>query len=240
MKRLTVSLATTLAIAIASPLSATSAEPSESHIEREYIEWADIWIPGADRNDKPHVLLIGNSITRGYHPEVEKALDDRAYVARLSTSKSLGDPAYLEEVENVLKHISFDIIHFNNGLHGMGYTEQEYDRDFPMLLALFKRYAPDARLIWANCTPLFQGEDMTVVTQQSLRGTARNQIGRRHALTAGIEINHLDSVMYGHPEYYIGGDGVHPLPAGYSALAAQVISILEKHLPKVTTRLEKQ
>ncbi|WP_300300702.1 SGNH/GDSL hydrolase family protein [uncultured Muribaculum sp.] len=209
----------------------TTAQTGSTHIEREYIEWADIWIPGANRTDKPHVLLIGNSITRGYHPEVEKALEDRAYVGRISTSKSLGDPAYLDEVESVLKHTRFDIIQFNNGLHGMEYSEEEYDKAFPELLGLFRKYAPDALLIWANCTPLYEGEGMTRLKQQSLRGTARNGIARRHVLPLGIEINALDTVMTGHPEYYIGGDGSHPLPAGYSALARQVISTLEKHLP---------
>ena len=232
MKKTVLLLTTAFTIAF-SPIHSTinAAEPASGHIAREYIEWADIFIPGANRTDKPHVLLLGNSITRGYHPEVEKALEERAYVGRLSTSKSLGDPAYLEEVEQVLKNTSFDVIHFNNGLHGMDYTEEEYDRAFPELLALFAKYAPDARLIWANCTPLYEKEDMTRLTKQSMRGTARNEIARRHIKPLGIEINPLDKVMAGHTEYYIGGDGCHPVPAGYSALAAQVVSVLDKYLP---------
>ena len=43
------------------------------------------------------VLLLGNSITRGYHPKVEKLLEGKAYVGRLSGSKSVGDPALLDE-----------------------------------------------------------------------------------------------------------------------------------------------
>ena len=49
-------------------------------IAREYIEWSDIWIPGANKTDLPHVLLIGNSITRGYYGKVEAALKEKAYV----------------------------------------------------------------------------------------------------------------------------------------------------------------
>ena len=33
---------------------------------RERIEWADIWVTDADKDDLPRVLLIGDSITRGY------------------------------------------------------------------------------------------------------------------------------------------------------------------------------
>lgn len=208
-----------------------AADPATPHIEREYIEWADIYIPGANKSDKPHVLLLGNSITRGYHPEVSSILEDRAYVGRLSTSKSLGDPAYLEEVENVLKNTRFDIIHFNNGLHGMNYSDEEYDKAFPQLLALFRKYAPDARLIWANCTPLYQGENMSEFQADTRRGIIRNKIAARHVTPLGIEINPLDSLMCAHPEYYLGGDGAHPMPVGYTALAKQVSDVLSKYLP---------
>ena len=39
---------------------------AQQKIVREHIEWSDVWIPGANKTDLPHVLLIGNSITRGY------------------------------------------------------------------------------------------------------------------------------------------------------------------------------
>ena len=63
---------------------------AQEHIAREYIEWSDVWLTGANQTDKPHVLLLGNSITRGYHPKVEKLLEGKAYVGRLSGSKSVG------------------------------------------------------------------------------------------------------------------------------------------------------
>ena len=84
---------------------------AQEHIAREYIEWSDVWLTGANQTDKPHVLLLGNSITRGYHPKVEKLLEGKAYVGRLSGSKSVGDPALLDEVAAILKHNHFDVIH---------------------------------------------------------------------------------------------------------------------------------
>jgi hypothetical protein len=44
------------------------------------------------------VLLIGNSITGGYGPKVPDGLKGKVSVARLTTSKSLGDPALPAEV----------------------------------------------------------------------------------------------------------------------------------------------
>lgn len=118
---------------------------AQEHIAREYIEWSDVWLTGANQTDKPHVLLLGNSITRGYHPKVEKLLEGKAYVGRLSGSKSVGDPALLDEVAAILKHNHFDVIHFNNGLHGFDYTEEEYAEAFPEYVALIRKYAPDAQ-----------------------------------------------------------------------------------------------
>ena len=48
---------------------------------RERIEWADIWVTDADKSDLPRVLLIGDSITRGYFDGVEKPLAGKAYFA---------------------------------------------------------------------------------------------------------------------------------------------------------------
>ena len=65
---------------------------------RESIEWLDVWMPDTNDSGLPRILLIGNSITRGYYPEVQKILTGKAYVARLTTSKSIGDPALSKEI----------------------------------------------------------------------------------------------------------------------------------------------
>lgn len=201
-------------------------------VEREFIEWSDVWIPGADKQDLPHVLLIGNSITRGYYPEVEKALSGKAYVGRLSCSKSVGDPALLDEVTVVLKHNHFDVIQFNNGLHGSGYTEEDYDKAFPKLIKLIRKYAPHARLVWATITPVRCGDDMKDFTPFTERVKVRNGIALKHVRKAGIPVNDLWSVVIDHPEYYQGGDGTHPVAAGYAALAAQVSKVISEALER--------
>jgi len=206
---------------------------AREHIEREYIEWTDVWLPGAERADLPHILIIGNSITKGYTPKVEKALEGRAYVGRFSNSKCLGDPALLDELESVLKHNKFDIIHFNNGLHGAGYSEEEYDKAFPKLIKLIRKYQPDAKLIWASSTPVRCGEGMTGFTEFSDRVKVRNDIAMKHINKDGnIMVDDLWNVVVDHPEYYAGGDGTHPVEAGWEALAAQVTKVLEEVLEK--------
>lgn len=203
---------------------------AQQKIAREYIEWSDIWIPGANKTDLPHVLLIGNSITRGYYGKVEAALKDKAYIGRLSNSKSIGDPALLEEIAVVLKNTKFDIIHFNNGLHGFDYTEEEFDNSFPKLIKVIRKYAPKAKLVWATITPVRTGNEMKEFAPITERLKIRNEIALKHINHANIEINDLWSTVIDHPEYYAGGDGTHPVDAGYSALATKVISIIKKYL----------
>ena len=227
---------------IAAVAIATMTMPAmaEQHIEREYVEWTDVWLPGADRSDLPHILIIGNSITKGYTPKVEPAFEGRAYVGRISNSKCLGDPALFDELEKVAvetvykpddAELWYDTI--VAGLHGAGYTEEEYDKAFPKLIKLIRKYQPKAKLIWASSTPVRCGEGMTGHTEFSNRVKVRNEIAQKHINKDGnIMVNDLWSVVVDHPEYYVGGDGTHPVEAGWEALAAQVTKVLNQVLER--------
>jgi lysophospholipase L1-like esterase len=194
---------------------------------REDTEWLDVWLPHTNDRDLPHVLLIGDSITRGYGPGVETALAGRAYVGRLATSKSLGDPALLGEVELILRTSRVDVIHFNNGLHGAKYTEQQYAAALPALLALFKRTAPKARLIWASSTDIVGSrppKDLTLA-----RITARNRLAATVATRQRIPVDDLFSVVKDHADYHLA-DGVHFTSQGYGLLAAHVAASVKSVL----------
>jgi len=121
---------------------------------RESIEWCDIWISHANETNLPRVLLIGDSIARAYYPTVEKQFEDTAYVSRLATSRFISDPALLQEIALVLDNNHFEIIHFNNGMHGWQHSEAEYKEAFPKLLATIQAHAPAAKLIFATTTTL--------------------------------------------------------------------------------------
>src|SRR6266550_1322543 len=132
---------------------------------RESIEWCDIWISHANETNLPRVLLIGDSIARDYYPEVEKHLAGKAFVARLATSRFLADPVLLKEIELVLNEAKFDVIQFNNGMHGWQHSEAEYRNGLPKLIKTIRAHAPQARLIWANTTPLRDGKGVTYDTK---------------------------------------------------------------------------
>lgn len=44
----------------------------------------------------------------------------------------------------------FDVIHFNNGMHGRQHTEEEYQKAFPEFSNTIQRCAPKAKLIHVN------------------------------------------------------------------------------------------
>src|SRR5712671_5261453 len=188
----------TLALAMAFAINAAGAESSTAMPSLENIEWCDIWISHANETNLPRVLLIGDSITRGYYPEVEKRLTGKAFVARLSTSRFVADPVLLKEIALVLDGTKFDVIHFNNGMHGWQHSEAEYREAFPQFLAAIKAHAPHAKLIWATTTPLRDGKAVTYDTQAEYsdeRVAARNAIAAEIVTAHAIPIDDLNAAM---------------------------------------------
>jgi lysophospholipase L1-like esterase len=209
-------------LAIATAIGATAAiQAEEPHIAREAIEWCNIWITDANGAKLPHVLLIGDSITQGYYQQVADGLKGKASVARLTTSKSVGDPALLAEVALVLGQCQFDVVHFNNGLHGWGYSEEEYKQHFPELVATIRKHAPKAKLIWATITPMRQAGKLDVIAENSKRVQARNKIAEEIVTKEAIAIDDLYGLVENHAEYW-SGDGVHFNRQGIAVQAEQV------------------
>src|ERR1700723_681582 len=198
---------------------------------RESIEWCDIWISHADETNLPRVLLIGDSITRAYYPEVEKHLEGKAYVGRLSSSAFISDPVLLKQIKMVLSQYKFDVIHFNNGMHGWQHSEAEYAQAFPDYLKTIQKYAPEAKLIWADTTPLkvspnLPPDNQTQATDERI--AARNVIALKIVQMEGIPVDDSNTPMRGHPEYH--SDNVHFQEQGIAIQAAQVAAQIEKQL----------
>jgi lysophospholipase L1-like esterase len=208
---------------------AVAATAAPKHVVRENIEWLDVWLPNTNDHALPRVLLIGDSITRGYGKQVEANLKGKAYVGRMADSKSLGDPALLDEVALVLREQRFDIIHFNNGMHGDGYSEAEYAAALPALAATLHRYAPHAKLIWASTTDVRRRNQLEVADPKTERIVQRNQSAAAIMQKMRIPIDDLFSVVRDHPEYH-AQDGVHFNDHGYEVLAAHVSASIEKLL----------
>jgi len=209
------------------------AEPNTAPPARESIEWCDIWISHANETNLPRVLLIGDSIARDYYPEVEKRLAGKAFVARLATSRFVSDPVLLREIEIVLNQERFDVVLFNNGMHGWQHSEAEYRKAFPKLLKTIRSNAPKAKLMWATTTPLRDGRDVTYDTKAEYsdeRIAARNAIASEIVAAQKLLIVDLNAAVRGQPDLH--SDNVHFNGKGSGILATQVAAAIEKSLAR--------
>lgn len=198
---------------------------------RERIEWIDVWVTDADNGDLPRVLLVGDSITRGYFGGVEKHLAGKAYCARLTTSKCVSDPTFNDDLLLLLKQYKFSAIHFNNGLHGWGYSEDQYEDGLLKTVAAVKKHSDGAKLIWATTTPVRESSDLQKFAERTERVKVRNKLAAEIMKNNGVSTNDLFELVKDYADWQ-SKDGVHFNAKGNEALAKQVAaSVLEKVTP---------
>lgn len=186
---------------------------------RERVEWIDVWVTDADKAELPRVLFVGDSITKACFGAVEKHLAGRAYCARLTTSKSVSDPTFNDDLLPLLKQYKFSVIHFNNGLHGWGYTEEQYRAGLSQTVAALKEYSDGAQLIWATTTPV---RKMQSLDQRTDRVKAQNSLAAEIMKKNDISTNDLFELVKDHPDWQ-STDGIHFNAQGNEALAKQVV-----------------
>lgn len=186
--------------AISTVLSQEIKQNPPQKIAREGVEWCDIWIPSAPQTDKPRVLLIGDSISKGYYNSVSAILEEDAYCVRFATSACVADPAFHVQLQAMFTQYEYDVIHFNNGLHGASYTEEEYRAGYEKALKYIQKESPSSKIILALSTPLNSQSNMNHLNP---RINERNRIVRELGRIFGAEINDLHSISEDHPEYYI-------------------------------------
>lgn len=119
----------------------------------EGTEWSNTWMVATNKHDLPRVLIIGDSHVERYYQPVTNKLNKIAYCCKFTTSRSLGDPALIAQLKALFFSYKFDVITFNNGLHGVEYSDEQYSRYIPVVYKLFKKSNPGLKLIWVNTTP---------------------------------------------------------------------------------------
>lgn len=106
--------------------------------------------------DRPRVLLVGDSILNGYRKQVINDLSGEAYVDCWINphhqSKHLN-----KLLEEVLEHGPYDVVHFNMGLHGWQEGRIKEGTFKPLTreyVEVIRAKFPEAKLIWASSTPV--------------------------------------------------------------------------------------
>jgi lysophospholipase L1-like esterase len=211
-------------------LTQTTPAAAQTQSLPEKIEWT--WADRPEHPDPslPNVLLLGDSITRGYYPETAHLLAGRANCYLFATSASSGDPRLPEQIAAYSKvaPATFAVIHFNNGMHGWAYTEQQYNNGLPSLISAVHQLAPHATLIWATTTDVLKPADAGATNP---RIDERNRLALAAMQQQHIAIDDQHTLMLDHQDLHQGD--VHFTTAG-SAIQAQqatqsILKLLTPH-----------
>ncbi len=186
----------------------------------------------------PRVLLIGDSISKGYTPEVQKLLAGKANVYRIPTNGGQTTKG-LENLKAWLGEGKWDVIHFNWGLHDLKFgtdgkrlvSPEDYEKNLRELVRRLK--ATNAKLIWCATTPVPEGD--VNPGRKNSDVIAYNAIARKIMDENGVAIDELYEFALPKLKEIQLPNNVHFSPAGSAVLAKQVVASIEAALPKPTT-----
>ena len=99
----------------------------------------------------PRVLLIGDSVSRGYTLPARVALERKANVHR--APENCGPTSNgIKKMDVWLGEGKWDVIHFNFGIHDRKTSAKDYEDRLELIVKQLK--ATGAKLIWASTTPI--------------------------------------------------------------------------------------
>jgi lysophospholipase L1-like esterase len=203
---------------------------------KETIDWSHTWIiKTADTSRIPGVLVIGDSHVERYQPEVANKLKGKAIVNKITTSKSMGDPAFVKQLEVLLEHYEFDYIFFNNGLHGVNYTPGEYAADLPKVLNILKRHLKTGKIFWINTTARRVNEHLEQFDPYQQDVVERNRLVQDFCQKNNIRVLDFFSLSKNNISYY-SNDGIHFNETGVDAQATLIAEIITAIINKMFQR----
>jgi lysophospholipase L1-like esterase len=196
-------------------------------MKKEWFEWISSWCEASTQNDLPRVLLIGDSITRGYQEQVRLLLKGKCYVDYLAVSYAIDTKMYNQLVKNFASDSRYDVIHFNHGLHGIHMTKRTYSSRMEKLL---KKLSLNSKVVLAKTTFVYNEGNKTTHEKWNKRVEERNSVVDDLAKKYGFIIDDLYSVSVQIPTSLRANDGTHFQADGYAVLAQSVVESIEKVL----------
>lgn len=212
-------------------------------------------VSAAEAPAKPRVLILGDSISIGYTPVVQRLLADEMVVLRptLKNGKPENCSGTTAGVANIDRWLQIDggkwnVIHFNWGLHDLKHvkaadpkaaselaedppqaTVEVYEKQLREIVAKLK--ATGAKLIFATTTPV-PDEPMKVYRNNNdvLR---YNEAALKVMKEEGVPVNDLYTfVRPKMKEMQIQPANVHFVPSGSQALGEEVVKAIRASLAK--------
>jgi hypothetical protein len=164
----------------------------------------------------PRVLLIGDSVSRGYTLATRKYLAGKANVHR--APENCGSTANgLKKLDVWLGDGKWDVIHFNFGIHDRSTGIADYKKRLEQLIVRMQKTG--AKLVWASTTPI---PDDPKQKQTAASIVERNQVAAEIMKQHHIPVDDLFSAVTPHLGEYQQSNNVHFKEEGYDFLGQQV------------------
>ncbi len=193
--------------------------------QKEKVEGrANAWDYVVDDPALPRVLLIGDSVSRGYTMAVRRALAGRVNVHRAPANCG---PAKMgvEKLDVWLGDGKWDLIHFNFGIHDRATPLPDYEtrlREIADRLA-----ATGAKLVWATTTPV---PDTSDGKYSGAPVVERNKVAAKVMAEKGVVVNDLFAAMAPRLAAFQNPEDVHFTAAGYDFLGEKVAAVIAAEL----------
>ncbi len=196
-------------------------------MKREQKEWMQSWCDETNSSNLPRVLLVGDSITRGYQERVRKRLEGVCYVDYISLSYAIDQPIFAKMLKLFIETSKYDIIHFNHGLHGIHMSKRTYKSGVKKLLS---KIIDNKKLILATTTIVYHANTRRKYGAWMKRVRERNLAVYELANDFNCTVDDLFTVSTKIPFESRSSDGFHYATVGYEMLADSVAESIKKVL----------
>ena len=171
----------------------------------------------------PRVLLIGDSISRGYTMPVRRMLKGEVNVHR--APENCGKTSNgLKKLHVWLGEKRWDLIHFNFGIHDRKLKPEDYADRLEMIVERLKP-ATD-RLVFATSTPIAKNDEMYIPGSSARSNRIAAEIMKRH----GIPVNDLHALMLPDLKKCQNPRDCHFTLEGYEVLGGKVAEEIRREL----------
>lgn len=193
----------------------------------------------ATADKEKNVLIIGDSISMGYTPFVEKALAPDILVTH-NPGNGGSTRRGLDSLDAWLNHKKWDLITFNFGLHDMVYKDdqnkydvvngkltvplEEYRNNLELIVARLKKSTKI--LLFVNTTVVPENSSGRKVEDPAKYNVVAMEVMKKHNIQV-IDLYSASQVI--HPKTSKPGN-VHYSPEGYELLAAELIKSIREAL----------
>ena len=186
---------------------------------------SNAWDFVVDDPKLPRVLLIGDSVSRGYTQATRKALAGRANVHRAPANCG-STVSGLKNLDAWMGDGKWNVIHFNFGIHDRAAKSDEYEQRLETIVTRLK--ATGAKVIWASTTPIPPDTKGGPAATEAI--VEKNRIAAAVMARHGVATDDLFTFITPHLAKVQNPQDVHFNSEGYQLLGQQVAASIEAAL----------